>query len=30
VREEIKFESASLLHQQLLSDRDEIDQILES
>lgn len=30
VREEIKFENASLLHQQLLSDRDEIDQILES
>ena len=30
VREEIKFESRSLLHQQLLSDRDEIDQILES
>ena len=30
VREEIKFENASLLHQQLLFDRDEIDQILES
>lgn len=30
VREEIKFKNASLLHQQLLSDRDEIDQILES
>ena len=30
VREEIKFENASLLHKQLLSDRDEIDQILES
>ena len=30
VREEIKFENASLLHQQLLFDRDEIDKILES